>query len=239
MRCVAGKVISWAWVIVVLSPLFKRLRVFHICAPFRSGFLTGSTEHMFRAFDNRIPTVTNLKDALERIQPLNLTPRQQAIEEAGGLNRSKLTEQQDINLNLPLDEELLQSGATVHEERRKLYGHGNECYTVATTPCHTFVFTAAKGNLWASPSTRFLLDSRQQTWWIPAHCLALRPVASTSTFDWSQPHNYGDGSVGRRPLPFNGFARSNLLYILNRQAFFFLQVIDFNLRLSVPDASPA
>ncbi|KAI6190543.1 putative Stat3-interacting protein [Aphelenchoides bicaudatus] len=108
------------------------------------GFLTGSTEHMFRVFGSDLPKIISTKAALERIQPLNLTPKQQSYDAMGGDISAVSTN--DIDLNLPLNEELLQSGTSVHEEKRKLYAHGNECYTVATTPNQKLAFTAAKGS---------------------------------------------------------------------------------------------
>jgi hypothetical protein len=97
---------------------------------------------MFRVFGGQTPHPVSVKDAIERIQPLNLTPKQQAIDETGDISAAST---QEVDLNRPINEELLQSGATVHEERRKLYGHGNECYTVAATPNGKLAFTAAKG----------------------------------------------------------------------------------------------
>lgn len=86
---------------------------------------------MFRAFANRIPYLT-VEEAIERIQPLNLTPHhdtttqaassEQAAGDGSGSSKDEETR--------PVDEELLQSGAKAHEERRKLYAHGNECHCV-------------------------------------------------------------------------------------------------------------
>lgn len=110
---------------------------------FSAGFISGSTEHMFRAFGNQTPHPVSVKDAIERIQPLSLTPKQQEINGTGDITTACT---QEVDLNQPINEELLQSGTTVHEERRKLYGHGNECYTVAATPNEKLAFTAAKGS---------------------------------------------------------------------------------------------
>jgi hypothetical protein len=113
-----------------------------IAFTFSAGFITGSTEHMFRTFSNNVPHPVNVKDAIERIQPLNLTPKQQEYSGKEGVLGACVNE---VDLDQPINEELLQSGATVHEERRKLYGHGNECYTVGSTPNGELAFTAAKG----------------------------------------------------------------------------------------------
>lgn len=110
---------------------------------------------MFRVFDNRIPCLS-IEQAIERIQPLNLTPKQQFTETGDVIGGSK-----QVNLDVPLNEELLQSGATAHEEKRKLYGHGNECYTLATTPSYSLAFTAAKGS---RPDESQLLVWRTNGW---------------------------------------------------------------------------
>ncbi|CAD5225761.1 unnamed protein product [Bursaphelenchus okinawaensis] len=101
------------------------------------GFVSGSAEHMFRVFGAQVPKLT-VQEAIERIQPLNLTPKPQTELTSSG------DAPETIDDSKPTIEEYLQSGATAHEELRKLYGHGNECYV--TTSNNEFVFTSAKGS---------------------------------------------------------------------------------------------
>ncbi|KAI6227783.1 putative elongator complex protein 2 [Aphelenchoides fujianensis] len=117
----------------------------------KSGFVSGAAEHMFRVFDNHVPKLS-VKEAIERIQPLNLTPKaaEEEAEVGPGGDQPTAAERKaadaEEDASRPANEELLQSGAKVHTEVRKLYAHGNECYTVACTPSGRLVFTAAKGS---------------------------------------------------------------------------------------------
>ncbi|CAD5230602.1 unnamed protein product [Bursaphelenchus xylophilus] len=103
------------------------------------GFVSGAAEHMFRVFGAQVPQLS-VQEAIERIQPLNLTPKPQA---PSG-DQPENSKPEKIDDSKPTIEEYLQSGATAHEEIRKLYGHGNECYVTASS--NDFVFTSAKGS---------------------------------------------------------------------------------------------
>ncbi|KAI6238232.1 putative elongator complex protein 2 [Aphelenchoides fujianensis] len=117
----------------------------------KSGFVSGAAEHMFRVFDNHVPKLS-VKEAIERIQPLNLTPKaaEEDAEVGPGGDQPTDAERKAADAaedaSRPANEELLQSGAKVHTEVRKLYAHGNECYAVACTSSGRLVFTAAKGS---------------------------------------------------------------------------------------------
>ena len=94
------------------------------------GFVSGAAEHMFRAFANRIPRLT-IDEAIERIQPLNLTPKIEPTASNARGDEVEAAASDATHETAPVNEELLQSGAKAHEERRKLYAHGNECNCVA------------------------------------------------------------------------------------------------------------
>jgi elongator complex protein 2 len=135
---------------------------------------------MFRVFDNRIPCLS-IEQAIERIQPLNLTPKQPSNTDNSTTTQNGL----EINTNAPLNEELLQCGATVHEEKRKLYGHGNECYAVVTSPDYSLTFTAAKGS---RPDESQLLVWRVEGWKLEQrltdHTLTITAMSVSSDGRW-------------------------------------------------------
>ncbi|KAI6214006.1 hypothetical protein M3Y94_00218000 [Aphelenchoides besseyi] len=53
-----------------------------------NGFVSGGAEHMFRVFDNRVPVLT-VDEAIERIQPLNLTPKAPNVKKRVGRSDRK------------------------------------------------------------------------------------------------------------------------------------------------------
>ncbi|KAI6200292.1 hypothetical protein M3Y96_00718100 [Aphelenchoides besseyi] len=149
-----------------------------------NGFVSGAAEHMFRVFDNRVPVLT-VDEAIERIQPLNLTPKAPNVtKEADDQSESEElnTKEKVDDDTQPSNEELLQSGAKVHTETRKLYAHGNECYVVASTPSRRLVFTAAKGSrpdeaqliVWAATDGWKILERT------PVHALTITAMAVSS-----------------------------------------------------------